>query len=113
MQACKGMRFASVMVPRGYEAAFQRAIWTFLHQRVFDAESGRLVHLTPLPPGGLLPAPGVTGALPEDDPGLSFLGPPLDDTLAARIAAGTPPPPTHTNTRTIIPMSLNSHTDRG
>ncbi len=83
------MRFASITVPRGYEAAFQRAIWTFLHQRVFDTETRRLVHLTPIPAGGLVPAPGVVGALPEDDPELSFLGPPLDDALAARIAAGT------------------------
>ena len=77
-QACKNMKFSNVSVPRGYEAAFQRAIWTFQHQRVFDPEARRVVHLKPLPPGGLVAETGVTGALPEDDPGLSFLGPPLD-----------------------------------
>ena len=82
------MKFSNVSVPRGYEAAFQRAIWTFHHQRVFDPEARRVVHLKPLPPGGLVAETGVTGALPEDDPGLSFLGPLLDDNLAARIAAG-------------------------
>ena len=75
-------------MPRGYEAAFQRAIWTFQHQRVFDPEAGKVVHLRPIPAEGLVPAPGVTDALPDGDPELSFLGPHLDDATAAAIARG-------------------------
>ena len=36
-------------VPRNYDTEFRRAEWTFLHQRVFCPEAGRLVHLEPLP----------------------------------------------------------------
>ena len=47
-----------------------------------------MVHLRPLPEGGLVEAAGVSGALPEDDPALSFLGPPIADDIAAQIARG-------------------------
>ncbi|PIL23267.1 hypothetical protein GSI_14577 [Ganoderma sinense ZZ0214-1] len=37
-------------VPKGYLDAFRRAEQVFLHQRVYDPASGRLVHLTEVPP---------------------------------------------------------------
>ena len=52
-QVCKSLRFSGVTVPRGYEAAFQRALWTFRHQRVYCARARALVPLRPLPAGGL------------------------------------------------------------
>ena len=76
-------------VPKGYEGAFQRAIWTFRHQRVFDDITKQIVHLRPLPEGGLAAALDIQDALPEDDPDLSFLGPPIAPDLATKIAAGT------------------------
>lgn len=35
VQACRSLRFGGTAVPCGYEEAFQRALWTFKHQRVF------------------------------------------------------------------------------
>ena len=40
---------------REYEAGFQRALWTFRHQRVYCPRRRRLVHLRDLPPGALSP----------------------------------------------------------
>ncbi|KAI8855196.1 PIN domain-like protein [Chytridium lagenaria] len=37
-------------VPPGYEEEFRKADMTFLHQRVFDPDLGKLVFLNPLPP---------------------------------------------------------------
>lgn len=87
-QACKGMKFGAVTVPKGYEAAFQRAIWTFLHQRVFDDVTKQVVHLTPLPEGGLASPPGIPDAVSEGDSELRFLGPPLPDDIASKVARG-------------------------
>ncbi len=53
VQVVKSLRFSGVSVPRGYEAAFQRALWTFRHQRVYCADARALVTLAPLPAGGL------------------------------------------------------------
>lgn len=85
------MKFGAVTIPKGYESAFQRAIWTFRHQRVFDDLTKQIVHLTPLPEGGLASPPGIPEALPEDDTTLTFLGPQLSDEVASRIASGELP----------------------
>ena len=53
MQVCKSLRFSGVSVPRDYEQGFQRALWTFQHQRVWCPLRKQLVHLHPLPQGGL------------------------------------------------------------
>ena len=82
------MRFGGVSVPQGYEAAFQRAIWTFQHQRVFDSLTKQMVHLRPIPEGGLRATAGIADALHADDQNLDFLGPPLTDAVATEIAAG-------------------------
>ncbi len=50
---CKSLRSSGVTVPAGYEAAFQRALWTYRHQRVYCADARTLVPLRPLPAGGL------------------------------------------------------------
>ena len=52
-QVCKSLRFSGVSVPRDYEPAFQRALWTFQHQRVWCPQHKQLVHVRPLPTGGL------------------------------------------------------------
>ena len=53
VQVCKSLRFSGVSVPRDYEQGFQRALWTFQHQRVWCPLRKQLVHLHPLPQGGL------------------------------------------------------------
>ena len=89
-QVCKCLRFSGITIPLAYEAAFQRAIWTFNHQRVFCPQRRALVHLRPVPEGGL----GAAGvAVPEALPNagesdLAFLGPPIDDSTAQLIADG-------------------------
>ena len=53
LQVCKSLRFSGIAVSRDYEPAFQRAVWTFQHQRVWCPQTKQLVHMRPLPPGGL------------------------------------------------------------
>ena len=52
-QVCKSLRFSGTSVPRDYEQSFQRALWTFQHQRVWCPQRKQLVHLRPLPQDGL------------------------------------------------------------
>lgn len=64
-QVCKSLRFNGTQVPRGYEERVQRALWVFRHQRVFCPHAKQVVHLRPLPPGGLGAADvDVPSALP-------------------------------------------------
>ena len=57
-RACKQLRFTGVSFAKGYEAAFQIALWTFCHQRVYCPQRKQIVHLTDLPDGeGLTPHP--------------------------------------------------------
>ena len=64
LQVCKNLRFSGISVPRDYEQQFQRAIWTFRHQRVWCPRRRQLVHLRELPESGLLRGGPV--CLPED-----------------------------------------------
>lgn len=88
-QVCRSLKFNGTTVPKEYEPQFQRALWTFQHQRVFCPDRKALVHLRELPEGGLQypfsqPAGGVSG--PEED--LDFLGPAMPDEVAHQIAIG-------------------------
>ena len=60
-QVCKSLRFSGVSVPRDYEQGFQRALWTFQHQRVWCPDRRQLVHLRPLPQGGLSAGASCSG----------------------------------------------------
>lgn len=87
VRVSKSLRF-SCSVPRTYEEDVQRAVWTFRHQRVFCPRQRRLVHLRPLPEGGLAATAAVPGAVSLNDEALEFLGPPLPDDVACQVAAG-------------------------
>jgi exonuclease-1 len=90
-QVCRSLRFSATSVPRDYEQRFQLAIWVFRHQRVFCPHSGAMVHLNPLPSGGIAAADvDVLAAVPEGEElqALSFLGPQLEADVARGIAAG-------------------------
>lgn len=78
----------NIQLPPGYEACFQRAIWTFRHQRVYCPQQRRVVHLTDIPEGGLADGVEVPEALPAQDDCLAFLGAPLPDDVARGIADG-------------------------
>jgi len=108
-RALRALRLGGrVSVPPGYEAAWARAVWTFRHQRVWCPTSRTVVHVSPLPPGGLALPDGTPLAAAEGegeggggggegaapDP-LAFLGPDLPPALAAAIAAGKVDPITH------------------
>lgn len=86
------LRYSGTSVPRGYEADLQRALWTFRHQRVIDPATRRMVHLQPLPEGGLAAAAAqLPAAVTQLDPiELDFLGPLLSDDVAHGIASGAP-----------------------
>ena len=90
---CRALRLAGTAVPQTYEAAFQRAVYTFKHQRVYDPQSRAMVHLRPLPPRGLDPSvltvPGGSGQLVEGgDHALDFLGPLLPQQQCFLLATG-------------------------
>ncbi|KAK9828537.1 hypothetical protein WJX72_000649 [[Myrmecia] bisecta] len=97
IKVCRALRFNGTSVPRGYEADFQRALWTFHHQRVFCPQSHKLVHLRELPAGGLamsaaLVAGGAAGTGPLAGAELDFLGPQIPDDLAYQVAVGNVDP---------------------
>ncbi|CAM9123295.1 unnamed protein product, partial [Hapterophycus canaliculatus] len=81
--------------PRGYETDFQRALFTFRHQRAFDPVSRRVVHMTPLPeslPRAIMGTPsengGSTSAAAERLAALAFLGPPVAQERGCAVADG-------------------------
>jgi exonuclease-1 len=86
------LRFSGVAVPPGYEAKFQRALWAFRHCRVYCPAARRMVHLTPLPGGGIggadVEVPEAVPASEEERAALEFLGPLLPDDVARGIAEG-------------------------
>eukprot|EP00877_Chromochloris_zofingiensis_P012930 jgi/Chrzof1/7891/Cz02g40060.t1 len=86
------LRFSGTSVPPDYEHRFQHALWAFRHNRVYCAQSHTLVHLSPLPAGGIGAADvDVVSAIPtnlEDLRALPFLGPLMDDAIAQGIAKG-------------------------
>ena len=91
VQVCKHLRFKGTTVPRDYEERFQRTLWVFRHQRVFCPRARALVHVRPLPPGGIGAADvDVMSAIPQGDDALTlvFLGPMLEDSIAQGIADG-------------------------
>ncbi|SNX85056.1 related to EXO1 - exonuclease which interacts with Msh2p [Melanopsichium pennsylvanicum] len=63
-------------VPPAYSREFRKAELTFVHQRVFDPSSQKLVTLTPLPDG-------------THDDMLPFIGAAMEDEVARGVAAGT------------------------
>ncbi|KAF2314633.1 hypothetical protein GH714_028105 [Hevea brasiliensis] len=42
----KHLRYSTASVPPLYEESFQKAIWTFMHQRVYDPTTEDIVHLS-------------------------------------------------------------------
>ncbi|KAL0030113.1 hypothetical protein WJX79_008504 [Trebouxia sp. C0005] len=87
-KVCKSLRFSGVSVPRDYEQGFQRALWTFQHQRVWCPQRKQLVHLRPLPNGGLAAVDAVVGALVVGDIDHDFLGPVQPDAVMQKVAEG-------------------------
>ncbi|GMH41851.1 hypothetical protein BSKO_09761 [Bryopsis sp. KO-2023] len=91
VKACKILRFSSQSVPKNFESDFQKVIWLFRHQRVYCPEAKELVHLTPLPEGGIGSADvDVIEAIPTGDEltALTFLGPDIPKEEAREIATG-------------------------
>jgi hypothetical protein len=81
-QVVRSLRFSGTSVPRDYEEQFQRAVWTFRHQRVFCPQRHTLLHLRDIPASGLW----LSGQ--QLDGSLDFLGPNLPDDIAKAIAVG-------------------------
>lgn len=89
MQAVRALRWDGVSVPGDYLIRFERALWTFAHQRVYCPDSGAAVHLTPIPAGGLAASSILPDAANLHDSCIDFLGPAMDDATAKGIAHGT------------------------
>ncbi|XP_020257541.1 exonuclease 1 isoform X2 [Asparagus officinalis] len=70
----KHLRYSAFSVPPHYEENFKKAMWAFLHQRVYDPREEAIVHLSDIPPD-----------IGED---LDFLGPWLPPDVVKGIAEG-------------------------
>ncbi|ONK75704.1 uncharacterized protein A4U43_C03F19660, partial [Asparagus officinalis] len=46
----KHLRYSAFSVPPHYEENFKKAMWAFLHQRVYDPREEAIVHLSDIPP---------------------------------------------------------------
>ena len=82
VKAIQKLKMEGFNVPPTYTEDFRRAYLTFLHQRVYDCELERLVHLRPIPP-----------ELESAD--LAFLGADLPQDIAQAIASGDMNPNNH------------------
>lgn len=97
VRALRALRFDGMHVPQEYESRFQRALWTFRHQRVYCPLKEQLVHLKE-PHGGditvdaAIPSAALLGDGEED-----FLGPVIEDHIVKGIAEGRLDPMTHTS----------------
>ncbi|KAN0065259.1 hypothetical protein ACQY0O_001756 [Thecaphora frezii] len=77
-------------VPHDYAREFRKAELTFVHQRVWDPQQRCMATLTPLPDGTL-------------DEMVPFIGAPIDDELARRIAEGDVDPVTRLPMVDLVP----------
>ncbi|KAF6251552.1 PIN domain-like protein [Scenedesmus sp. NREL 46B-D3] len=90
----KMLRFNGTRVPQDYEVRFQLALWAFKHCRVYCPAAKALVHLVPLPHGGLgsadvdVPQALTHLAAQQQQQRLDFLGPDLPAAVACGIAEG-------------------------
>ena len=83
-------------VPSGYAHEFRKAELTFVHQRVWDPTNGRMTTLTPLPDGTV-------------DEVVPFIGAPIEDSLAHKIATGDVDP---TSRKPIVDLVPNPSPSR-
>eukprot|EP00485_Elphidium_margaritaceum_P009735 CAMPEP_0202708586 /NCGR_PEP_ID=MMETSP1385-20130828/20756_1 /ASSEMBLY_ACC=CAM_ASM_000861 /TAXON_ID=933848 /ORGANISM="Elphidium margaritaceum" /LENGTH=1036 /DNA_ID=CAMNT_0049367593 /DNA_START=62 /DNA_END=3169 /DNA_ORIENTATION=+ len=75
-KALQRIRFdGKCIVPKEYQHGYQKALYTFRHQRVYDPTQKKLVHLQPLPPD-------------MDLGNTDFLGPDMESTVAQQVAEG-------------------------
>lgn len=95
LRALRALRFDGVQVPQRYEIKFQRALWTFRHQRVYCPRRKAAVHLTELPGGSLEAHAAVPAAAELQDGEPHFLGPHIPDDIAQGVAEGVLNPITH------------------
>lgn len=80
-------------VPPTYSREFRKAELTFVHQRVFDPRTKKLVTLTPLPEG-------------THDDMLPFIGASMEDEVAMAVAEGTVDPISRTPIVDRVPKPL-------
>ena len=95
MRALRALRFDGVVAPKGYEIKFQRALWTFRHQRVYCPRRRELVHVTEIPGGSLAAHAAVPAAAELLEGEIDFLGPHLPVHVAQGIAEGRIHPDTY------------------
>jgi exonuclease-1 len=87
-KALRALRFDGIQAPPGYELKFQRALWTFKHQRVYCPRRREIVPLAE-PEGGSLAAKAAVPAAAELlDGEVDFLGPHLPVHIGQGIAEG-------------------------
>ena len=95
LRSLRSLKFDGVTIPSGYEIRFQRALWTFRHQRVYCPQREALVYLREPIAGSLKSQAAVPSAADLSENEQDFLGPPIPNDLAKRIAEGEAHPITH------------------
>uniref|UniRef100_A0A6A7G7Y7 Exonuclease 1 n=1 Tax=Hirondellea gigas TaxID=1518452 RepID=A0A6A7G7Y7_9CRUS len=91
-------------VTKEYEIEFRRAELTFLHQRVYNPKTRKIVHLNPIPEDLQVQSLPADGDFSKIDDSLDFLGPPISDDLAVKMASGIINPRTLRKWTTNIPL---------
>ncbi|KAK9813956.1 hypothetical protein WJX73_006770 [Symbiochloris irregularis] len=122
-RVCKSLRFSGHSVPKGYEQAFQHALWVFHHQTVYCPKAQACEPLRPLPPGGLLataqvPMQAALGQAEVPANAAAFLGAVLPPEMARNIAEGNLNPHTlepfsKTPQNVLQPLALNGSAAAG
>ncbi|KAH7622041.1 hypothetical protein Ndes2526B_g02866 [Nannochloris sp. 'desiccata'] len=95
MRALRALRFDGTQAPPGYEIKFQRALWTFKHQRVYCPRRREIVPLTEPRGGSLAAQASVPLAAELVDGEIDFLGPHLPVHIGQGVAEGRLHPVTH------------------
>jgi len=110
MRALRALRFDGTQAPPGYEIKFQRALWTFKHQRVFCPRRREIVPLTEPRGGSLAAQASVPAAAELVDGEVDFLGPHLPVHIGQGIAEGRLHPVTHQPLK--LPDLRNTNSNR-
>lgn len=93
--ALRALRFDGVRVPQGYEIKFQRALWTFRHQRIYCPRQREVFYLSEPAGGSLAASAAVPQAAELMEGEADFLGPWLPVHVAQGIAEGRLHPVTY------------------
>ncbi|RMZ55917.1 hypothetical protein APUTEX25_004341, partial [Auxenochlorella protothecoides] len=112
IKAVQALKWDGTAVPPQYLVRFQRALWSFRHQRVYCRTQQATIPMTPLPEGGLAASTLIPEAAETVEGEPDFLGPWVEDCIARGVAEGRLDPMTHQPFAMDLPSPTKQHPDR-